>query len=67
MSIPITSSITTWPGSLRPKWRSATLPPHEPATKIATIAAAWIAVDAGSSHQTSRPAADPNVPGATGA
>jgi len=39
-SMPITSSTTTSPGSVRPKCRSATLPDHEPTTKRTTIAVA---------------------------
>ena len=46
--------------------RSATVPLQAPAAKTMTIAAAWIGADAGSNHHSTRPAADPNVPGANG-
>ena len=58
--------MTTWEGSVRPKCRSATLPLQEPTTNSATIAAAWIAGDAGSTAQNASPTSDPNVPGAIG-
>ena len=54
MSIPITSSITTWRGSVLPKCRSATLPAIEPSTKSATIAAACTQADAGSTIHSSQ-------------
>ena len=67
-SIPSTSSITTGPGSMWPKCVSEAVAARAPTRNTTTIAANSTAGRpiARTAAKTTRPASDPNVPGAKG-
>src|SRR4030095_4269457 len=69
INIPTTSSSTIGPGSVPPKWCSASVPLHTPIANKTTLTASSTYIEplARTSAKIARPAADPNVPGATGA
>ena len=65
--MPTTSSITTTPGSSMPRRRARCEAAATPAAKTATVSATCQATGASAIGQkSSRPTAEPAVPGATG-